>query len=62
MTKPKTISPRFLWQLSRREVMEGVKAFMRSTGLRSGSLSGAYDLYSAALHEWQKAKRKNNDG
>jgi len=52
--------PKFLWDLSKIEVLEGVKAFLRETGVQSGSIIGYYDLYKAVLKEWEKARQIKN--
>lgn len=52
------MAKRFLWDLTRKEVMKGVKAFIHATDLKAGSIGDSYDLYSAALREWQRAKAR----
>jgi len=49
--------PKFLWDLSKIEVLEGVKAFLKETGVSSGSIVGHYNLYRAILREWEKARQ-----
>lgn len=56
------MAKRFLWDLTRRELMQGVRAFLKATKLDSGSIAGAYSLYDCVTAEWQKAKRKHHNG
>jgi len=49
--------PKFLWDLSKLEVLRGVKAFLKETGVQSGSIIGYYNLYKAVLKEWEKSRQ-----
>jgi len=49
---------RFLWNLRRKDVMNGCKAFITATRLKAGSIDGGYNLYTAILHEWMTAQAR----
>ena len=45
--------PKFLWDLSKIEVLRGIRAFLRETGISAGSIVGYYNLYKAIMEAYK---------